>query len=212
MSERFEELLAKGRSGRLSPAETDELARLLNGPLLDPLENPPAEFVSKHAFMASDVAGRVRRIDWFARLGAPLAVDLTMSVERVGSWVEAIEGCRDVGWENAQLEARNQLTLWLHRHDRDSYQRWNELVVKSKEEVITHLTESTLLPYQWRHGLEGAFVHSVQWDVLGALMENTYLSSGHRAFFFSELLWVYEAGHLPCGWRGEWPRGSLLVY
>lgn len=212
MSDRFEELLAKGRSGRLSPAETDELARLLNGPLLDPLGNSPAEFVSKHAFTASDVAGRVHRIDWFTRLGEPLEVDLTMPVERVGSWAEAAEGCRDVGWENAQLEAQNQLTLWLHQHDRDSYQRWNEFVVRNKEEVITPLTESTLLPYHRRHGLEDAIVHSVQWDVLGALMENTYLRSGHRAFFFSELLWIYETGHLPCGWRGEWPRGSLLGY
>lgn len=211
MSDRFEELLAKGRLGRLSPAETDELARLLNGPLLDPLENPPAEFVSKHAFTASDVTGRVRRVNWFARLGEPLALDMTMPVERVGSWTAA-EGCRAAGWENAQLEAQNQLTLWLHQHDRANYQRWNELVGGHKEEVVTPLTESTLLPYQQRHGLEDAIVHSVQWDVLGALMENTYLSSGHRSFFFSELLWVYEAGHLPCGWRGEWPRGSLLVY
>jgi hypothetical protein len=74
------------------------------------------------------------------------------------------------------------------------------------------LMESVLQPRQRLHLLGGAFVQSVQLDIQGALMENTYLSSGHRSFFFSELLWVYEAGHLPCGWRGEWPAGSLLVY
>jgi hypothetical protein len=139
-------------------------------------------------------------------------VDLTMPIERVGSWAEAIEGCQDVGWENVQLEAQNQLTLWLHENDKNNYRRWNEFVVRYKEQVVTPLTDSVLLPYQRRHDLDEAIVHSVQWDILGALMENTYLSSGHRSFFFLELLWVYEAGHLPCGWRGEWPVGNLLVY
>jgi hypothetical protein len=43
-------------------------------------------------------------------------------------------------------------------------------------------------------------------------MENSYLQSGHSAFFFLELLTVYESGHFPCGWQGEWPQGKLLVY
>ncbi|HKD26343.1 MAG TPA: hypothetical protein VKC66_10620 [Xanthobacteraceae bacterium] len=53
---------------------------------------------------------------------------------------------------------------------------------------------------------------STTWDVLGALMENSYLSSRHQAYFFLELLWVYEAGHFPCGWLGDWPDGKLVVY
>jgi hypothetical protein len=43
-------------------------------------------------------------------------------------------------------------------------------------------------------------------------MENAYLGSGHSCFFFLELLTVYEAGHFPCGWVGDWPRGKLVVY
>jgi hypothetical protein len=48
--------------------------------------------------------------------------------------------------------------------------------------------------------------------ILGALMENSYLGSGHTAFFFLELFLVYEAGHFPCGWVGEWPHGALRVF
>jgi hypothetical protein len=55
-------------------------------------------------------------------------------------------------------------------------------------------------------------IQGLRWDILGALMENSYLRSGHAAFFFLELLMVYEAGHFPCGWRGNWPQGELLVY
>jgi hypothetical protein len=212
MSDRFESLLAKGRLGPLNPAETDELVRLLNAPLLEPSKSSLVGFTTKHTFMPSDLPERVRRIGWFSQVGTPLTFNLTMPVLQVGNWAEAFECCRNAVWENAQLEAQNQLTMWLHNHDRAHYQRWNEFVDKHKEEVVTPLTETVLLPCQQRHSLDDAVVQSVQWDVLGALMENTYLSSGHRSFFFLELLCIYEAGHLPCGWQGEWPVGKLLVY
>ena len=43
-------------------------------------------------------------------------------------------------------------------------------------------------------------------------MEEMYADSGYDGYFFNELLLVYEAGHFPCGWQGDWPAGRLLVY
>lgn len=212
MSERFGELLRKGRVGRLTSEESEELARLLNALILDPLENGRPGFQSKHSFAPSDVAGRLRAIDWFSRCGQPLALDLTMGIEPVSTWREATQRCMDEAWEDVELEAQNQLTLWLSRHDRENFQRWNERVDRHKVAVVGPLAERAWEPYQRKRELDPAIIHSVRWDVLGALMENSYLGSGHRCFFFLELLKVYEAGHFPCGWRGEWPEGTLVVY
>jgi hypothetical protein len=212
VNERFAALMAKGQTGPLTPVETEELARLLNAPILDPVANAPPGFVSDGSFAPRDIPGRLRAIDWFSHCGDPLSLHLSMPVVQVSRWAEAEASCTDGVWENVELEAQNQLTLWLHQHDRLSYQRWNELVGGFKSAVVKPLTEESWEPYQRQHGLDVAVVHSVQWDALGALMENAYLGSGHRCFFFLELLWVYEAGHFPCGWRGEWPRGTLVVY
>jgi hypothetical protein len=212
MNERFAELMAKSQRGRLTTAETEELARLLNAPLLDRLEHSPPGFVSKHTFAPSDVAGRLRAIDWFSCCGKPLSLDLSMPTEPVGSWPEAVVNCAESVWENVELEAQNQLTLWLHQNDRKNYRKWNALVDQHKAAVLEPLTEEKWIPYQQAHGLTMAIVHSVQWDILGALMANSYLRNGHRCGFFLELLWVYEAGHFPCGWHGEWPQGKLVVY
>jgi hypothetical protein len=212
MSERFAELLAKAQAGRLTSAETEELARFLNAPLLDPLEDPPTGFVSRREFAPSDLPGRLRAVDWFSHCGEPLSGDLSMAVVQVSSWPEAVTSCTDGGWANVELAAQNQLTRWLHQHDRDRYQNWNQFVGEHKAAVLDPLTEQKWVPYQKAHGLDIAVVHSLQWDVLGALMEHSYLGSGHRCFFFLELLSVSEVGHFPCGWRGEWPQGTLLVY
>jgi hypothetical protein len=212
VNERFAELMAKGQAGRLTPAEREEFARALNAPILDPLTNPPPGFVSKHPFTSSDIPGRLHEVNWFSRCGEPLSLDLSMPVEQVPGWPEAVASCADIAWENVEIKAGNQLTLWLHEHDRPSYRQWNELVVGFKAAVVYPLTEERWEPYRRRYGLDVAVLHSVQWDVLGALMEDAYLGSGHRCFFFLELLWVYEAGHFPCGWVGDWPRGKLVVY
>jgi hypothetical protein len=60
--------------------------------------------------------------------------------------------------------------------------------------------------------VDAVVLYSIRWDILGALMANSYMFTGHRAHFFLELLLVYEMGCFPCGWRGEWPSGEPLVY
>jgi hypothetical protein len=174
--------------------------------------NLPRGFVSKRTFAPSDVAGKLRDIHWFSHVGEPLSCDLSMEVQQLGSWPEAVESCADGVWENTELEAQNQLTEWLHHHDPGNYQNWNRLVAEHKSAVLNRLAENVWIPYQQSHGLDPVVVQCIQWDVLGALMENSYLASKHACFFFLELVSVYEAGLFPCGWRGEWPQGRLVVY
>jgi hypothetical protein len=184
----------------------------LNAGMIEAVSNPPQGFVSKHSFVETDIAARVKSIDWFAHCGQPLSLDLSMEIEQVHDWAKALSSRKNSAWENASLEARNQLTLWLHLNDRALYRKWNKIVAAHKETVLNPLTEEKIVPFQMKHGLDIVLVHNVHWDILGAMMENSYLGSGHRAFFFLELLTIYEAGHFPCGWRGEWPQGTLLVY
>jgi hypothetical protein len=131
---------------------------------------------------------------------------------KVDSWAAAAESCASQDWSTVELQAQNQLTRWLDRNDRENYQRWNDLVDDFKKSILQPLQRERWEPFQKEHGLAKSFVDSVRWDLLGALMENAYLGNSHRCFFFLELLSIYEAGHFPCGWVGEWPEGKLLVY
>lgn len=184
----------------------------LNAGMIEAVTNPPQGFASKHSFTETDMVSRVGAVDWFAHCGEPLTLDLSMETEQVRDWPAAIDSCKKPNWENTELEAQNQLTLWLHLNDRVNYRKWNNIVRTHKTSIVNSLTDSFLKPFQTQHGLDIVFVHSVQWDILGALMENSYLRSGHRAFFFLELFLVYEAGHFPCGWIGDWPQGKLRLY
>ena len=50
------------------------------------------------------------------------------------------------------------------------------------------------------------------WDLMHMTIERELVSQGKPGGFCSLLLQVYEAGHLPCGWEGEYPAGRILVY
>ncbi len=184
----------------------------LNAGMIEAVTNPPLGFVSKHKFQSTDVYARVRKIDWFASCGSPLSVDLTMGIDSVDSWSDAMKECESDNWETATLEARNQLTIFLSKHHRDKYRNWNNISREHKDALVNTLVDDLIRPFQEQRGLSVSLVHSVQWNVLAALMELSYIEYNHQCFFFHELFMVYESGHLPCGWHGEWPNGSLVVY
>jgi hypothetical protein len=158
----------------------------LNAGMIEAVTNPPPGFVSKREFVKSDVASRINSINWFAHCGKPFSLDLSMETVQGKNWSQAIATCKTPEWDDAILEAQNQLTLWLHLNDHANYQKWNEIVAAHKNAVVNPLTEKVLIPFHVKHGLDIVFVHGVQWNILGALMENSYMPSGHSAFFFLE--------------------------
>lgn len=202
----------KNKSSRRTDAEAREFARSLNAPILGAIENPPVGFSSRLQFTQTDLPARVRAIDWFANVGRPTDFTLTMPVEFLSSWQAAAEHSAKPEWENVELEAQNQLTLWLHQNARDRFRQWNELVQLHKQATINPLVESRIAPLERGLGIPHTLAPSIEWDILGALMENSFLDLNHPALFFLEIFIVYEGGHFPCGWDGDWPDGRLIVY
>ena len=58
----------------------------LNAGMIEAVTNPPQGFASKHTFVESEIASRIRAIDWFAHCGEPLSLDLSMETEQVTGW------------------------------------------------------------------------------------------------------------------------------
>ena len=203
--ERLAELLAKKH---LSPTEMQEFIELQNKRVYEPQSN---EFVSKHTFTNTDVAARLKAIDWFAKCGEPVKLDLTMPVVQVTSWEEAADSCQERESKSSRLQAQNQLSGWLHVHAHAEFQEWNDRVDEHNR-ILAPVVEKRWKPFFESRNLPVKLLHATDWNVGSALTEESYLNTGHRCFFFHELLLVYEAGHFPCGWIGEWPEGKLVIY
>ncbi len=156
---------------------------------------------------------RIRAIEWFAHCGDPLDLPLDMEVVRAVSWKDAIKHERRQVWELATLHARNALTMHLAFNHKDAYNDlWNPLVMEAKAFIAGEVTPK-IEAVRLRLGQPDDLIASVQWNLLGAFMEDAYVACHPPTDFFLQLLRVYEAGHLPCGWKGgEWPDGRLVVF
>ena len=153
----------------------------------------------------------VRGVRWFERCGHECRVAVPFEIVRVADWDVAQATCANGCWENVQLEAQNALTVFLNNNYRARYQQWNDIVVAAKSACLSSLTDVVWQPFCERNRLAETVVQSVQWDILGAIMEREYDDCPGRPTFALHLFNLYRAGHFPCGWRGEWPAGQLLV-
>ena len=148
--------------------------------------------------------------DWFTKVGTAYGVSMPEKVIILTSWQDAIHQCGSVEWENLCLEAQNQYRMRLLERNQERYSEWNGVVGMLKPTVIPFV-QRKIEPVVKRHALPKVFEDTVQWDILGVCIESEFSDVYPPGFFASNAYW-YTKGHFPCGWQGEFPEGTLIIY
>jgi len=160
----------------------------------------------------SALCDRLRIVPWFCSVGRSDDLQLSFPYTFVGSARAAKGVIEHPEWEGWTLERGNDLTSFLHAQYRNRYAgQWNRIVRIAKAFLLEGV-EPRLLP-ALASALPGATVavDAVRWDLVSALMEAAYADC-RPPQFFTHLVAVYEAGHLPVGWDAGSEGGTLLVY
>lgn len=144
--------------------------------------------------------------DWFNRVGV---IDTDTAIV-LSSWYEAVESCSSPEWEDLCFEALNQLRERLAERSMQRFRRWNDLVDELKP-VARALVRRKTKKVVEENNLPKVFLDNVDRDVLLLALEAEYADVFPPAFYASQAYW-YTKGHFPCGWRGEFPNGTLVIY
>lgn len=165
----------------------------------------------------------LQTIHWFANCGKGCTLsEFPITIQPIYSIDDCKESISSLGWENTTLEARNRLTIFLHKNNMDDYRQWNKVTDYYKEN-FDQLTK-VIKEYANINGFGKEVIDDISWNILGAAMENHYLSVNKKIpIFFKYMMDVYAAGHIPCGWIGEveenykgapidFSKGILKVY
>ncbi|MFM7162229.1 MAG: hypothetical protein ACKO3P_17890 [Planctomycetaceae bacterium] len=148
--------------------------------------------------------------NWFSQVGTVFGVSQREKIVMLPSWQKAIEQCSTIEWENLCLEAQNQYRIRLLERNMDRYLQWGAVVDIHKPSTIPFVQRKIEATVK-QHRLPKVFEDTVQWDILGVCMESEFADVYPPGFFASNAYW-YMNGHFPCGWQGEFPKGTLLIY
>ncbi len=149
---------------------------------------------------------RLANVEWFTAVG----VKDTDAAIVLSSWDEAIEHCSSATWEDLLSEASNQYCERLAERDRARFSMWNEVVGELKRVTVPFVRQkiARVVP---EHRLDTVFEDTVQWDILSVCLEAEYADVYPPGFCASQAYW-YVSGHFPCGWKGAFPEGTLIIF
>lgn len=113
-------------------------------------------------------------------------------------------------WENICLEESGDITGYLSQNHQEADKLWNiltqeakELLLPSLEEKLDFLIDENMLTVKIKQ--------DILFNIIGIVVIDAY-KEYVKSPFYSELLEIYEAGYIPCGWKGKYPGGSMYVY
>ena len=149
---------------------------------------------------------------WYERGGTRYLANgpITSPVVIAASWKDAAKYSESSEWELAINESSNMFTAKLHKEASEAYKSWNDKAREVRSLVIPLVTER-MEPIEREYNLSPILGQLVQAQISMVLMEAEFahlIGAGN----FSKLAFWFVNGHVPCGWKGEFPNGNLIIY
>jgi len=150
-------------------------------------------------------------IPWFTNIEtdeADASCPSGRALARVDGVAAASRMARSLDWENIGYASQRQLRAWLWDHHPDEITSWNKIADKVRPRIVA-IADPVAAALEARvpelHGLQGR----LRWHLIHTVIEASY---AHRRppRFYADLHEIYRQGHLPCGWDGAFPDGTLL--
>ena len=150
--------------------------------------------------------GQLENASWFSRVGVKDAATAIV----LASWPEAIDHCCTFDWVDLRTDAMNEYRERVAKRSKERWHLWNHIADEVKK-ITFPLVDRRIEAVVCEHHLPKIFGITVRADITNLCMEAEYADVYPPGFFTSNAYW-YVNGHFPCGWRGIFPKGELLIY
>lgn len=149
--------------------------------------------------------------DWLQNCGSEVNTNDQTKYQLVKERSKAIKGIEGTKWENVCLAEYGNLSEYLClNHKKEYNENWNRIVNYIKKERLPALAEKIKVALAEAE-YPSSVLDDIQFNLL-AIMVCDVFSDRFHSDFFDNLLEIYLSGHIPCGWKGKYPAGIILVY
>lgn len=123
---------------------------------------------------------------------------------------EAEEKINSAKWENVILEETNELWAFLNENDPAAFQKWDgqlEFVKKTCVPEIMAVVKDVIAA----KNLPQSFILDIECNLITIFMF-AYYGGLYQCGLVDHILEIYLSGHLPCGYKGSFQKGKVIVY
>jgi len=145
-------------------------------------------------------------MNWFSALGKPCEGPFVI----LSSWDDAIRHCGSPEWKKLTLKAAKRYSDAVFRRGREQSQHWN-IVAGAVRSIVLPLVAAKVHSVGVANNLPDEFEASVRQDLIWFGLECEFADVVPPSFFASQIYW-YTQGRFPCGWKGEFPEGKLILF
>lgn len=166
----------------------------------------------KEVVITQELLNEFKNIPWLENCGKTTSIQLICSIENVNGWEMAEVFYGEEEWDEVISNGREKLAKFIMDKLGYSVRDFNSVVVAIRESAQYKTAVSELNNIINNHHVTAEFGDTLSWLLLNAGIERVFREYKGCPNFFSEMLTVIKHGHCPCGWRGNWPKGTLFIY
>lgn len=140
------------------------------------------------------------KFKWLENIGVEENINTRIQTQQILSIKDIEKSIKTDLWSNILLEGQNELSLLLIKN-KNTRDNWNIYVDDSKKiynKSVKKIIESQLK----KNSISSTLKNDISYDFTLLYLLNSYKEKIDEYCFLQDILKVYEAGHLPCGWIG----------
>lgn len=149
--------------------------------------------------------------NWFQSSGSMDNISYNFDRQIVTSRKQLIKNIQSLSWENICQDAQGDLMEYLgtyYTEEFDNY--WNKNVIYIKKNYLPTILDNINGAIKDKD-FSPEIIYSISHNILMIIISD-YYSGYYESVFFKNLLEIYLSGHIPCGWKGKYPEGRIMVY
>ncbi len=153
---------------------------------------------------------KLLQCDWLSRCGDREEIYQNFRFIWAQSLSEAEEKINSVRWENIVGEEKNEIWAFLMEHHPDAFEKWNEELARIKEKYVPDIM-AAVKDAVTEKNLPESFILDIECNVTMVFIFDFY-SELYQCDLMNNILEIYLSGHLPCGYKGRFQKGKVIVY
>jgi len=153
---------------------------------------------------------RLKNVPWFENCGN---MNATSKYEvSYAKYIDSvIKHCSSTRWENLLLDKSEDVSSYITVYRVQTKYRWNEVVHIIKKDILPELLEYVEEKWNIKYGESKEIKLEIYSTLLTFLLLYAFREYKEEPFH-NELLNIYEQGYFPCGWKGTYPNGKIIIF